>query len=87
MGKEHKMLAAEQELQHLGESRGCADHNHDLIHELSRRLDCLWRYDQYIANADWRHNLREFWEDMKTQEQRDIARLKTLLKEEILSEF
>jgi len=81
------MLAAEQELQHIGESRGCSDHNHDLIHELSRRLDCLWRYDQYIANADWRQGLREFWEDMKAQEQHSIERLKALLKDEIRNEF
>ncbi|MGE3637361.1 MAG: hypothetical protein AB7G28_02300 [Pirellulales bacterium] len=80
-------LAAERELEHLGESRGCADHNHDLIHELSRRLDCLWRYDQYIANADWRTNLREFWEQMKAQERHNIVRLKTLLKEELECEF
>ena len=44
-------LAAEKELQHLGETQGCADHDHDMVHELSRRLDAIWRYDQYIANA------------------------------------
>jgi len=78
-------LAAEQELQHIGKSSGCADHDHDLVHELSRRLDCLWRYDQYIANADWRSNLRHFWEDMKNQEEQNIHRMKDLLKEEIQS--
>ncbi len=41
-------LAAEKELKHLGETAGCQDHDHDLIHELSRRLDSLWRYDQSI---------------------------------------
>jgi hypothetical protein len=76
-------LAAEQELQHIGESCGCADHDHDILHELSRRLDCLWRYDQYIANAEWRSNLKQFWEDMKSQEQRNIGRMKELLKDEI----
>lgn len=79
-------LAAEPELQHIGESRGCANHTHDLIHDLSRRLDCLWRYDQYIANADWRENLREFWEEMKAQEQHNIGRLKDLLKVEMESD-
>ena len=42
-------LAAEKEMKHIGESCGCADHDHDLIHDLSKRLDALWRYDQYIA--------------------------------------
>ena len=45
-------LAAEKELEHIGETCGCADHDHDLIHDLSKRLDALWRYDQYIANAE-----------------------------------
>jgi hypothetical protein len=38
-------LAAEKELEHAGESCGCKHHDHDL----SKRLDALWRYDQYIA--------------------------------------
>lgn len=76
-------LTAEKELQHLGETQGCADHDHDLIHELSRRLDCLWRYDQYVANAEWRDEIRGFWEDMKNQELQNIARLKELLAAEV----
>lgn len=76
-------LAAEREMQHLGETVGCADHDHDLVHELSRRLDMLWRYDQYIANADWRDKLKEFWGDMKSQEERNVQRLKQLIKEEV----
>jgi hypothetical protein len=81
---EKKMsLAAEKEMEHLGESRGCADHDHDLVHELSRRLDSLWRYDQYIANCEWRDKLREFWSEMKAQEEQNIGRLKELLREEI----
>ena len=42
-------LAAEKELAHLGESCGCADHDHDLIHELSRRLDSLWRCINHVG--------------------------------------
>lgn len=76
-------LAAEREMQHIGETAGCADHDHDLIHELSCRLDRLWRYDQYIANTEWREGLHEFWCDMKRQEQENIKRLKGLLAEEM----
>jgi hypothetical protein len=79
-------LAAEQEFKHIGESSGIADHDHDIVHELSRRLDCLWRYDQYIANAEWRDNLRQFWQDVKAQDEQNIQRLKELLKEEIQNE-
>jgi hypothetical protein len=76
-------MAAEKEMEHLGETCGCADHDHDLVHELSRRLDMIWRYDQYIANAEWRDKLRQFWCDMKDQERKNIERLKQLLKDEI----
>lgn len=78
-------LAAEKELTHLGESCGCADHDHDLIHELSRRLDSLWRYDQYIANAEWRDDMRQFWCDVKQQELHNIHRLKELIAKEVES--
>ena len=44
-------LAAEKELEHIGETCGVAGHDHDLIHDLSKRLDAVWRYDQYIENA------------------------------------
>lgn len=76
-------LAAEKEFQHIGESHGCADHDHDLVHELSRRLDSIWRYDQYIANADFRQQLVDFWEGIKAQEKENIRRLKELIKQEI----
>lgn len=33
--------ALDQEYAHLGETRGTKDHDHDLIHDLSGRLDCL----------------------------------------------
>jgi hypothetical protein len=76
-------LAAEKELTHLGETSGCADHDHDLVHELSRRLDSLWRYDQYMANAEWRDELRQFWQDAKAQEKQAIQRLKELIIQEV----
>ena len=76
-------VAAESEYCHLGESSGCSDHDRDLVHELSRRLDSLWRYDQYIANAEWRDNLRQFWCDAKAMEQQAIQRLKELIAQEV----
>jgi hypothetical protein len=76
-------LAAEKELEHIGESCGCADHDHDLIHDLSKRLDALWRYDQYIANADGKPNLQKVWRDMKKQEAANIQRVKQMIADEI----
>lgn len=77
------ILAAERELCHMGETSGIADHDHDLIHELSRRLDALWRYDQYIANAEWRQELRQFWCDAKALEKQAIQRLRELIAQEV----
>jgi hypothetical protein len=74
-------LAAERELAHIGESQGAANHDHDMIHELSKRLDALWRFDQYIANADGQPDLQRFWRELKEQEQGNVQRLKGFVKE------
>ena len=76
-------LAAEKELEHIGETCGCADHDHDLIHDLSKRLDALWRYDQYIANAKGKTALQDLWHEFKRQEIDNIARVKKMIAEEI----
>jgi hypothetical protein len=76
-------LAATHHLEHIGETRGCADHDHDLVHELSKRLDALWRYDQYVANAERHPALQNFWRELKSQEQETVDRLKQLIADEI----
>jgi hypothetical protein len=76
-------LAAEKELEHIGESSGCADHDHDLIHDLSKRLDALWRYDQYIANAEGKPALQTLWRDLKREEMANIKRVKQMVSEEV----
>jgi hypothetical protein len=47
------------------------------------RLDALWRYDQYIANAEGHAFLQEFWRELKFQDQEAVKRLKELIAEEI----
>ena len=76
-------LAAEKEFEHIGETCGCKDHDHDLVHDLSKRLDALWRYDQYIANADGKPELQKLWRDLKSQEVANVKRVKQLVSEEI----
>ena len=76
-------LAAEKELEHIGETCGTADHDHDLVHDLSKRLDAVWRYDQYIANAEGRPALQNLWNDLKCQEIDNIKRMKQVMVEEI----
>jgi hypothetical protein len=78
-------LVAEKEYQLIGKSKGCEDHDYDLVHELSKRLDALWRYDQYIANADKHPELQKFWREVKQQDQANVKKLKELLAREISS--
>jgi hypothetical protein len=35
----------------IGYSQGMSNHSHDLVQELSVRLDQQWRYEQYAKNA------------------------------------
>jgi hypothetical protein len=76
-------LASEESVEYLGETRGCADHDYDLVHELSKRLDALWRYDQRIANAVGHANLEDFCRELKRQDEDNVRRLKQLIAEEI----
>ena len=73
----------QKEVAHLGETRGVKDHDHDMIHDLSRRLDALWRYDQYITNAEGFESIQAFWRKVKEQEKENIVELKKLLSEHI----
>lgn len=77
------LRAYEREVQHLGETRGAKDHDHDMIHDLSRRLDMLWRYDQYIANAEGHPALQDFWRKARVQERETILALKQLVAEHV----
>jgi protoheme ferro-lyase len=76
-------LAAEKAYEHIGENRICPDYVRDLIHEMSKRLDALWRYDQYIANAEEHPFVQEFWGTLQQQERENIRELKELLTTEI----
>lgn len=69
----------------LVQTREIEAHDHDLIHDLGRRVGCLWEYDRFIANADGRPELQTFWREVKSQEQRNIDQLKKLIKQHIQS--
>lgn len=73
----------EQSIEHIGESKAVANHDHDMIHELSKRIDAVWRFDQYIANAGEDEELQKFWKDLKSQEQKNVQRLKQLVAKHI----
>jgi hypothetical protein len=77
---------AEKTTEHLGETRGSQDHVHDLVQTMSRCLSGLWRYDQYINNAEGKPELQKFWQKFKEQEQESVKRMKRLLAAELQKE-
>ncbi|NBX92233.1 MAG: hypothetical protein EB078_04990 [Proteobacteria bacterium] len=77
------MTTAERKLKEVGKSSGCADHDHDLVHELSKRLDAFWRIDQYISNAKGHPKIESFWRRIKSQEESSIEQLKELISDEV----
>jgi hypothetical protein len=76
-------LTAEKEIQHIGKTAGAANHDHDMIHDLSKRLDALWHYDQYIANAKDNTELSAFWQNVKRQDEENVRRLKEIVKSHV----
>lgn len=76
-------MTATREMEHIGDTRGAKNHDHDLIHHLSQRLDALWRYDQYIANAEGKPEIQEFWRELKRQDTENIQKLKEMVGREI----
>lgn len=80
-------LAAEKQMEHVGETQAIANHDHDLIHDLNVRLDAVWRYDQYIANAKeaGKTDVQRFWKSVKKQDQENIDNLRQLIKDEVKS--
>ena len=76
-------MTVEKERAHLGVKRGIEAHEHDLIHELGRRLGCLWGYDRGVANASGQPALQAFWRGIKSQEQQNIEQLKKLIMQHV----
>ena len=42
------------------------NHNHDLVHQLSENADSIWRYDEYLKNAEGCQNCTNLWSKLKT---------------------
>lgn len=76
-------MAAQRQMEHIGETHPMKDHDHDLIQELNERVDSVWRYDQYIANAEGKSELQECWRQLKKQDLEVIEKLRGLVHEEV----
>jgi len=65
--------------EYIGATAKMNNHDHDLVHELSKRLDAVWRYDQYIENARDHRQVRELFERLKEQDLKNVDDLKRLV--------
>ncbi|MHC4990704.1 MAG: hypothetical protein ACYTGC_06950 [Planctomycetota bacterium] len=70
----------------IGATRACQDHDRDLVHELDHKLDAIWRYDQYVANAKGHDDLEKFWKELKKQDEQNVRLLKGFIADEIKKE-
>ena len=45
------------------------NHNHDLVHHLSETIDSLWRYGEYIKNAEGCEYCTALWMKLKSADE------------------
>jgi GR25 family glycosyltransferase involved in LPS biosynthesis len=56
------------------------NHNHDLVHSLSEKLDAVWRYQrEYLKNAKGCSSCIKIWKKLMTDDEKHVK----ILKEEI----
>lgn len=61
------------------------NNDHDLIHQLSEKLDSLWRYDEYIKNAKDCKECKKLWEECRKKDMELIEAIKEEVKRHIKS--
>jgi len=72
--------------EYLGTTQGLKNHDHDLIEDLNKRVDCIWRLDQYIANAQNDEDLKAFWENLKEAEMQNVNLLRGFIAKHVKAE-
>jgi hypothetical protein len=72
-------------MEHIGETCIVEDCVHDLVQVFSTRINSVWRYDQYIANAEGKPELQDFWRSMKRHDQKTCELMRELLGRELRS--
>jgi hypothetical protein len=54
-------------------------HDHDLVNELSKRLDAVCQYAENIAHSKDDPELEKVWRELEQQEQLNIRKLKEMI--------
>ncbi len=70
---------AAQKAESFAELQGTMRQDHDLVHELSNRLDTLWHYGECINNAEGQPDAQKVWRDLQRHELASIRELKQLV--------
>lgn len=76
--------SAARELDHFNQNQDIESHDQDLVQELNKRLEALWRHKHYVAHASGNTELQKLWCDFKRQEQEKVCRVQLSIAEEIL---
>ena len=72
-------IAVERDFEHIAGTKDAASLDHDMIRELNERLSSMWRYDQFIADAEDDEYLQDLWREIKQQDQDNVVCLKELI--------
>jgi len=67
------------ERKYRNDSQAMTDQEQDLIHDLGRRLSCLWGYERCIEHASGIDELQAYWRTARIQEQRQIDQLRVMI--------
>jgi hypothetical protein len=70
-------------VEHVCETNPVADCVHDLVQVFNTRLNSVWHYDQYIANAEGNRDLQDFWRTTKKQDQQACDKIRQLLAKQL----
>jgi hypothetical protein len=76
-------VATERQTEQHGETCQPACCVHDLVQVFNGQLNNTWRYDQYIANAEGKPDLQNFWRNQKKHDQQACDQIRQLLLKEL----
>lgn len=57
----------------------CSPNDYDLVREIIQRQEVFRRCDEYISNPEFEGELQNFWGAIKSQEDKNLERLHTLI--------
>lgn len=72
-------IIQEKELERFSPLPREIDPDHELVDELSRRLDAVCRYADNMAHSEGDPELQQVWRDLEDQEQNNIRKLKEMI--------